>query len=137
VGASDEPGHIDAAPGSGREHLPDLRVRGTGEALVGSPRQSTNIPRRRSSAKYVAPWMRGSTMLPSVHGAPPGWRTSSRVEGFPRSFELRNHRVRSRCVMGTFDPHPATVSCRGSASSLHLSKASLAFSPACLRLLLV
>src|ERR1035437_9354561 len=35
VGAPDEPAYVDAAPGSGREHLPDLRVRGTGEALVG------------------------------------------------------------------------------------------------------
>jgi len=35
VGAPDEPAHVNAAPGRVREHLPDLRVRGTGEALVG------------------------------------------------------------------------------------------------------
>src|SRR5664280_3584715 len=35
------------------------------------------------------------------------------------------------------DPYPAPAGCRGSASGFHLSKASLAFSPACLRLLLV
>jgi hypothetical protein len=34
VGAPDEPAHVDAAPGSGREPLADLPVRGTGEALV-------------------------------------------------------------------------------------------------------
>jgi hypothetical protein len=76
-------------------------------------------------------------MLPSVQAAPPGWRASSRVEWFPRSVEVRNHRVRSRCVLGTFDRYLAPVSCRGSASGFHLSKASLVFSPACLRLLLV
>src|ERR1035437_10366883 len=112
----------------------------------GSPRQSTNISRspsricdtrRCSSAKYVAPWMRGRTMLPSVQAAPPRWRASSRLEGVPRSVEVRNHRVRSCCVLGTFDPYPAPAGCRGSASGFHLSKASLAFSLACLRLLLV
>src|ERR1035437_7848195 len=112
----------------------------------GSPRQSTNISRspsricdtrRCSSAKYVAPWMRGRTMLPSVQAAPPRWRASSRDEGFPRSVEVRTHRVRSPRVVGTFDPYPAPAGCRGSASGFHLSKASLAFSPACLRLLLV
>src|SRR5664280_185141 len=35
------------------------------------------------------------------------------------------------------DPYLALAGCRGSASGHHLSKASLAFSPACLRLLLV
>ena len=34
VGAPDEPAYVDPAPGRVREHLPDLRVRGTGEALV-------------------------------------------------------------------------------------------------------
>jgi hypothetical protein len=34
VGALDEPAHVDASPGSSREHLSDLRVRGTGETLV-------------------------------------------------------------------------------------------------------
>jgi hypothetical protein len=34
VGALGEPGHVDASPGSSREHLSDLRVRGTGETLV-------------------------------------------------------------------------------------------------------
>jgi hypothetical protein len=76
-------------------------------------------------------------MLPSVQAAPPGWQASSRVEGFPRSVEVRNHCVRSCCVVGTFDRYPAPAGCRGSASGFHLSKASLVFSPACLRLLLV
>jgi hypothetical protein len=34
VGAPDEPAHVDASPSSSREHLSDLRVRGTGETLV-------------------------------------------------------------------------------------------------------
>ena len=75
--------------------------------------------------------------MPSVQAAPSRWRASSPVEGFPRSVEVRNHRVRSCCVVGTVDPYPAPAGCRGSDSGFHLSKASLAFSPACLRLLLV
>ena len=123
----------------------DLRVRGTGEALVrvSAPvdeHQQVTIAHLRHPPVQFRDVRRvvdeGPTKLPSVHGAPPRWRASSRLEGFPRSFEVRNHRVRSRCVMGTFDPYPSPVSCRGSASGFHLSKASLAFSPACLRLLL-
>src|SRR5664279_3033345 len=63
--------------------------------------------------------MRGRTMLPSVHGPPPRWRASSRVEWFSAFGQVRNHRVRSRCVMGTFDRYLALVS---------LSRVSLRFS---------
>src|SRR5674476_508234 len=76
----------------------------------GSPRQSANISRSPSricatrwfrSAKYVAPWTSGSTRLPSVQAMSPRWRVSSRVEGFPRSREVRNH-----WVVGILDPFP-------------------------------
>src|SRR5450631_2626896 len=76
----------------------------------GSPRQSANISRSPSricetrscsSAKYAAPWIRGRTRLPSVHATSPGWRLSSRVEGLPRSLEVRNHGV-----VGNVDPFP-------------------------------
>ena len=98
MGAPDEPAHVDPAPGSGRERLADLRVRGTGEALVWvsmsvDEHQQVTIAHLRHSQVQLGELRgavdEGSDHVALVQAAPPGWRASSRVEWFPRSVEVR------------------------------------------------
>ena len=144
MGAPDEPAHSTprraSAANTFRPPCP-----GTGETLVGvsasvGEHQQVTIAHLRHPPVQFREVRRAVDEGSDHVALGPGRATemagvqSGRV--FPRSVQVRNHRVSSRCVMGTFDPYPSPVSCRGSASGFHLSKASLAFSPACLRLLL-